>query len=71
MLNIGSRPTLNVGRSIEVHIFDFKKDIYGETIEVQFCQKIRDEMKFSSVNGLIEQLKNDEENIRSYFNKQN
>lgn len=67
MLNIGSRPTLNAGRSIEVHIFDFHKDIYGENVEVEFCKKIRDELKFNSLDDLVAQLKRDEEEIKNYF----
>ena len=67
MLNIGSRPTLETRRSIEVHIFDFNNDIYGETIEVEFCKKLRNEMKFASVNDLINQLNNDEKACRAFF----
>lgn len=70
MLNIGSRPTLNAGRSIEVHIFDFNKDIYGENIELEFCKKMRNELKFTSVSGLTEQLKRDEKEIREYFKEE-
>lgn len=62
MLNIGLRPTLNNGengKTIEVHIFDFKHQIYGKDVQVRFVGRIRDEVKFSSVEQLVEQLKKD------------
>jgi riboflavin kinase/FMN adenylyltransferase len=60
MLNIGTNPTFeNTERTIEVHIFDFNVDIYGENIEVFFVERIRDEKRFSSVTELKEQLHND------------
>lgn len=62
MLNIGLRPTLNNGengKTIEVHIFDFKHQIYGKDVQVRFIGRIRDEVKFSGVDQLVEQLKKD------------
>jgi len=61
MMNIGLRPTLENGKkiSIEVHIIDFNEDIYNETLQIDFIRKIRDELKFNSVEDLIEQLKKD------------
>jgi riboflavin kinase / FMN adenylyltransferase len=61
MLNIGNRPTLNNGNntSIEVNIFDFEEDIYNQTIELVFIQKIRDEKKFNGIDELIAQLHTD------------
>lgn len=68
MLNIGNRPTFSNGkRSIEVHIFDFNEDIYNKATIIEFIDKIRDEIKFSSVNELILQLKKDEEIARNYI----
>lgn len=66
MLNIGYRPTLNNGpqMSIEVHIFDYDEDLYGNTIRVEFLRRIRDEIKFGSVQELKQQLKKDEELCR-------
>ena len=65
MLNIGNRPTLENGNaiSIEAHIINFDRNIYNQTIEVGFIQKIRDERKFDSVNELIEQLTKDREMV--------
>ena len=66
MLNIGFRPTISEesNQTIEVHIFDFADNIYGENITVQFLSKWRDEMKFNGVEELKNQLKKDEEIIR-------
>ena len=61
MMNIGHRPTLDNGNtiSIEVHIIDFKEDIYNQLLEVNFICKIRDEHKFKNIDELKEQLQKD------------
>lgn len=60
MLNIGYRPTVEgKTKTIEVNIFDFNDDIYGETIGIHFIKKIRDERKFSGIDELKEQLSKD------------
>lgn len=60
MMNIGNRPTFNAfERRIEVHIFDFDQDLYGQTIQVRFVQKLRDEIKFPDIPSLIKQLEKD------------
>ncbi|MGA1861940.1 bifunctional riboflavin kinase/FAD synthetase [Deferribacter thermophilus] len=59
--NIGIRPTL-VNKNeirVETHIFDFKKDIYNEFIELEFYNYLREEKKFDNINDLIEQIKKD------------
>ncbi|MFW5771219.1 MAG: bifunctional riboflavin kinase/FAD synthetase [Spirochaetota bacterium] len=62
MLNIGTNPTFsNLERSIEVHILDFTQDIYKQVIFIRFVKRIRDEIKFSSVDDLMTQLKKDRE----------
>jgi riboflavin kinase / FMN adenylyltransferase len=58
--NIGYSPTFeNHEFTVEVHIFDFNDDIYGEKIRVNFVKRIRDEVKFSSISELIDQIKKD------------
>ena len=58
--NIGYSPTFeNHEFTIEVHIFDFDENIYGEKILVNFIKRIRDEVKFSSIPELIDQIKKD------------
>jgi riboflavin kinase/FMN adenylyltransferase len=58
--NIGYSPTFeNHEFTVEVHIFDFDDNIYGEKIRVNFIKRIRDEIKFSSIPELIDQIKKD------------
>ena len=59
--NVGNNPTVSTlnYKSIETHIFDFDKEIYGENIEVYFLGKIRDEKIFSNREELVLQIKND------------
>jgi riboflavin kinase/FMN adenylyltransferase len=57
MGNIGYRPTIEKGElTIEVNIFDFDEDIYGERITIYFIERIRDEVKFDSIGALRQQL---------------
>jgi riboflavin kinase/FMN adenylyltransferase len=66
--NMGVRPTVG-GTSpvLEIHIFDFNKEIYGERIEVEFFKKIRNEQKFENLEKLKEQINSDIEKTRKYF----
>ena len=58
--NIGKNPTFDdVERSIECHIFNFDKDLYGKKIRVTFEQKIRDEIRFASPKALVKQIEKD------------
>lgn len=58
--NIGYSPTFDDHEfTVEVHIFDFDNDIYGEKIRVNFIKRIRDEKKFSNIAELIDQIKLD------------
>ena len=63
MCNIGYRPTVSSGehRTIETHIFDFDEDIYGLDMKVTFVEKIRDEIKFDSLEQLRLQLEKDKD----------
>lgn len=64
MLNIGFKPTvLGSSRSIEVHLFNFDEEIYGEYLEVELIQKVRNEKTFSSLSKLKEQLESDRETV--------
>jgi len=70
MLNIGSRPTVNNNadhRSIEVHLFDFDSDIYGEHMELIFFRKLREEQKFESLDILKAQLFRDKADTIAFF----
>jgi riboflavin kinase / FMN adenylyltransferase len=58
--NIGYNPTFgNTVLSVEVHILDFKNDIYGQPIQVHFVQRLRDEKKFASIQDLVAQIRKD------------
>jgi riboflavin kinase/FMN adenylyltransferase len=61
MCNIGCRPTVGQcnARTIETNIFGFDEDIYGLDIELTFVEKIRDEVKFDSLESLRRQLEQD------------
>jgi len=63
--NIGYSPTFNDHEfTVEVHILDFDKDIYGQDIRINFIQRIRDEIKFSSIAELSDQITKDILNAR-------
>ena len=63
VINIGRRPTFNENDRVipEVHILGFNGYIYGKKIEVKFVERLRGEIKFSSKEELIEQIKKDKE----------
>ena len=62
MMNIGFNPTVDgTSKSIEIHFFEFKSDIYGANIQVDILQRIRDEHKFNSLEELKTQLLKDKE----------
>jgi len=66
--SIGTRPTVGGKQNLlEVHIFDFDQDIYGQHVRVEFCQKLRDEKHFATIDLLIEQIKHDAAAARNYF----
>ncbi len=70
LINIGTNPTFSYNDfSLEVNIFDFSEDIYGETIKVEFIERLRDEIKFESVDVLVEQIKEDKNKCIEFFNK--
>ncbi|MDB4851825.1 riboflavin biosynthesis protein RibF, partial [Flavobacteriaceae bacterium] len=68
MMNIGFNPTVSGKKqTIEAHLFDFHKNLYGEKITVELLYFLRDEQKFLSVDDLIDQLKTDKENAISFL----
>ena len=65
IMNIGFRPTVGgKHQTIEVHLLDYNADLYGANIQVQLSYRLRDEQKFSSVDKLIAQIKQDEKKAR-------
>lgn len=71
MLNIGVRPTVSCSGivRIEVHIFDFDRDIYQREIKIALMARIRGERKFDGVNELASQLKRDREECLKWVGK--
>jgi riboflavin kinase/FMN adenylyltransferase len=72
MLNIGSKPTFESGRTVtlEAHLFGFDGDLYGYPVTVKFLKRIREERKFESVEALVAQLELDRiqaQSVRSQF----
>jgi len=60
MIHVGNRPTIQgAGFSIEIHLFGFSGNLYDQTIRISFVEKLRDELTFSSLAELEEQLKKD------------
>lgn len=66
--NVGTRPTVNgVRQQLEVHLFDLKEDLYGRHIEVQLLHRLRDEMKFGSIDELKAQIELDAQTARAWL----
>ncbi len=63
MMNIGTNPTVDgKEQSIEINFFDFDQDIYGEKLQIDMHQRLRDEQKFDSLKALQQQLNDDKQN---------
>ncbi|MCZ3394489.1 riboflavin kinase, partial [Enterococcus faecium] len=71
MASVGKNVVFGEGRPVttEINILDFKEAIYGETVKVKWYHRLRGEIKFDSVDALIEQLHQDEADTREFFNK--
>lgn len=66
VMSIGTRPTFNgTDLRLEVHLFDFNSEIYGEKLKVQFVDFIRHSRKFDSIEALIAQMDNDSKKARN------
>jgi riboflavin kinase / FMN adenylyltransferase len=69
MLNIGNRPTVDgTYQTVEVNIFDFDQEIYGENLTVEFLQKIRNEQKFNGLDELKAQIAKDKITCKGILN---
>lgn len=65
MMNIGNRPTFHGNRqTLEVNIFDFDGDLYGQRVNVSFVKRLREERYFDSPEALASQLKTDKEQVK-------
>jgi riboflavin kinase/FMN adenylyltransferase len=64
--NVGVRPSFGeTRRTVEAHIFDFDRTIYGQTLEIQFVARLREERRFGNVEELVAQIQRDVEQARA------
>ena len=69
MMNQGSRPTFgDATRGLEIHLFDFAGELYGETVKVEWVRRLRDVRTFPSREALVEQLEHDARAARDCLN---
>ncbi len=70
--SLGTRPTVDGTEPLlEVHVFDFDGDLYGRLIEVEFVAKLRDEIKFDSLDALVNQMNIDAAQARELLSRLN
>jgi riboflavin kinase/FMN adenylyltransferase len=70
-INIGINPTFTPDKQIpnvEAHLLDFQREIYGEDVRLEFFARLRDELRFDSVDKLLEQIWKDIDNTRRILN---
>lgn len=69
LTSIGTNPTVtdNLDIKLEVYIIDFNKEIYGETLKIEFIEKIRNQVKFDTKEELIKQMDSDYQFAINYF----
>jgi riboflavin kinase/FMN adenylyltransferase len=68
--NLGKKPTFGNQEKLvlEVHILNFKQDIYGKRVHITFLKKIRDELKFKNSEELVKQISSDIDEVNKFFN---
>jgi len=70
MMNQGPRPTFgDQARTLEVHLFDFEGELYGETVDVEWVRRLRDVQAFPSRDALVAQLERDRQAARATLNR--
>jgi len=69
--SIGTRPTIDGDTALlEVHVFNFDGDLYGQHVHVDFVAKLRDEQRFDSLQALTEQMDRDADEARQILTAQ-
>jgi riboflavin kinase/FMN adenylyltransferase len=68
--NVGVHPTVdnNAERNCETHLLNFDRDIYGQTVTIEFLEQLRPEQKFNSVEELQKTILNDIQKAKDYLN---
>lgn len=70
IMNIGFRPTVGgKGQTIEIHLLDFKENLYGSNMQIEVLMRLRDEKKFESIEELSTQIRQDEKSARNWLMK--
>jgi riboflavin kinase/FMN adenylyltransferase len=64
-MNVGERPTVGAGFSVEAHLFDFEGDLYGARLRLHLCARLREERRFSGLDELRAQIGRDMSDARS------
>ena len=68
IVNVGTRPTFNQYLpTVEAHLLDFSRDVYGERVSLDFLHRLRDELRFSSLEALVEQIRTDQTNALAWL----
>lgn len=69
VVNIGTRPTVRRGdgRTVEAHIIGFDGDLYGHPLTIIFRKRLRDEMKFKSIESLRQQIEKDRDTAKKFL----
>jgi riboflavin kinase/FMN adenylyltransferase len=63
--SLGTRPTVGGAEPLlETHVFDFKGDLYGRELEIEFVARIRDELRFDDLDALVAQMHRDAREAR-------
>ena len=67
--SLGVRPTTHENGKpvLEVYLFDFDDEIYGQHIQIDFLHKLRDEEKYTNIDALIQQIKTDVTQAKDFF----
>jgi len=67
--NVGTRPTVNAGAdvTVETYLLDYEGDLYDQPVRLEFCCRLRDEIRFDSLEELKEQIRLDADSARDYF----
>jgi riboflavin kinase/FMN adenylyltransferase len=73
MASIGRNETFGNNRkvTVEINLFDFNQMVYGQTVTVDWYQKLRNQVKFTGASALIKQLENDRQQTIIYFKAKN
>ncbi len=68
IVNVGTRPTFdNYPPTVEAHLLDFSQDVYGESLQLDFLHRLREELRFASVEALAEQIRADRVNALAWL----